>query len=132
MRTQDAKLFSEALEEILASRPVVLDSVNEYLKNCDQMKGEALKDIGKFSNDTYRELVEFLRKNADVKGLVLEIVKLVDKFDFIAEASFFLIKESFKAGNGKTVIEILDGYFEDSVILYKVDKDENNNENNGH
>ena len=132
MRREDAELFAGALMEIMASRPDVLDSVTEYSKNCDQMRGEAIKDIGKFSNDTYRELVEFLRKNADVKGLVLEIVKLVDKFDFIAEASFFLIKESFKAGNGKTVIEILDGYFEDSVILYKVDKDENNNENNGH
>ena len=132
MRAQDAKLFSDGLKEILVSRPDVLNSVTEYFKNCEQMRRDALPNIGEFSNDTYGELVEFLRKNADVKGLVLEIVKLVDKFDFIAEASFFLIKESFKAGNGKTVIEILDGYFEDSVILYKVDKDENNNENNGH
>ena len=117
MRKRDAKLFAGALMEIMASRPDVSDSVIEYYKNCDQMRSEALKDIGKFSNDTYRELVEFLRKNADVKGLVLEIVKLVDKFDFIAEAGFFLIKESLKAGNGKTVIEMLDGYFEDSVML---------------
>lgn len=132
MRREDAELFAGALMEIMASRPDVSDSVIEYSKNCDQMRSEALKDIGKFSNDTYRELVEFLRKNADVKGLVLEIVKLVDKFDFIAEAGFFLIKESLKAGNGKTVIEMLDGYFEDSVMLYEVDKDEDNNENNGH
>ena len=132
MRTQDAKLFTDNLAEIVASRPDVLESVTEYFKNSDQIREAAITDLGKFSNDTYREALEFMRKNADVKGFVLEIVKLVDKFDFIAEASFFLIKESFKAGNGKTVIEILDGYFEDSVILYKVDKDENNNENNGH
>ena len=132
MRAKDAKLFSDGLIEIMASRPDVLDSVTGYFKNRDQTRREAIKDIGNFSNDTYRGVIELMRKNADVKGFVLEIVKLVDKFDFIAEASFFLIKESFKAGDGKTVIEILDGYFEDSVILYKVDKDENNNENNGH
>ena len=133
MRTQDAKLFSEALEEILASRPVVLDSVNEYLKNCDQMKGEALKDIGKFSNDTYRELVEFLRKNADVKGLVLEIVKLVDKFDFIAEATRFLIFQSLKDGDTKAVMAVLEEYFGNSMFINKIAQDnEDNNENNGH
>ena len=132
MRAKHAKLFSDGLIEIMASRSDISDSVNEYFKNCDETRREAIKDIAKFSNDTYREVIELMRKNADVKGFVFEIVKLVDKFDFIAEASFFLIKESFKAGNGKTVIEILDGYFEDSVILYKVDKDENNNENNGH
>lgn len=121
MRKQDAKLFSDALEEILASHPDVLDYVNEYLKNCEQMRGDAIKDIGKFSNDTYREVTEFMRKNADVKGLVLEIVKLIDKLDFIAESCLFLIMQSLKEGHVKTVIAILEEYFEDATIIKKVE-----------
>lgn len=133
MRAKDAKLFAEALEEILASRPDALDSVNEYIKNCDQIKAEAIKDIGKFSNDTYCELIEFLRKNADVKGLVLEIVKLVDRLDFLEETILNMIAQSLKQGQTKEIIEILDEYFENTVFLKITQIDnEDNNENNWH
>lgn len=133
MRAKDAKLFSDGLKEILVSRPDVLDSVTEYFKNSEQMRRDAIKDIGKFSNDTYRELVEFLRKNADVKGLVLAIVKMVDKFDYIADATLFLISQSLKEGDTKAVMAVLDEYFENSMFINKIAQDnEDNNENNGH
>ena len=133
MRAKDAKLFSDGLKEILASRPDVLDSVTEYFKNCEQMRRDALPNIGEFSNDTYGELVEFLRKNADVKGLVLAIVKMVDKFDYIADATLYLISQSLKEGDTKAVMEVLDEYFENSMFINKIAQDdENNNEDNGH
>ena len=133
MRKKDAELFSDGLKEILASRPDVLDSVTEYFKNCEQMRRDALPNIGEFSNDTYGELVEFLRKNADVKGLVLAIVKLVDKFDFIAEATLFLIFQSLKDGDTKAVMAVLEEYFGNSMFINKIAQDnEDNNENNGH
>ena len=133
MRKKDAELFSDGLKEILASRPDVLDSVTEYFKSCEQMRRDALPNIGEFSNDTYGELVEFLRKNADVKGLVPEIVKLVDRFDFLEETTLFMIDESLKQGHTKEIIEILDEYFENTVFfkITQIDN-ENNNENNGH
>ena len=133
MRAKDAKLFSDGLKEILASRPDVLDSVTEYFKNCEQTRRDALPNIGEFSNDTYGELVEFLRKNADVKGIVLEIVKLVDKFDFIAEATLYLIFQSLKDGDTKAVMAVLDEYFGNSMFINKITQDnEDNNEDNGH
>ena len=133
MRAKDAKLFSDGLKEILASRPDVLDSVTEYFKNCEQTRRDALPNIGEFSNDTYRELVEFLRKNADVKGLVLAIVKMVDKFDFIAEATLYLISQSLKDGDTKAVMEVLDEYFGNSMFINKIAQgNEDNNEDNGH
>ena len=133
MRAKDAKLFSDGLIEIMASRPDVLDSVTEYFKNRDQTRREAIKDIGNFSNDTYREVIELMRKNADVKGFVLEIVKLVDKFDFIAEATLFLISQSLKEGDTKAVMAVLDEYFGNSMFINKIAQDnEDNNENNGH
>ena len=133
MRTQDAKLFSDGLIEIMASRPDVLDSVTGYFKNRDQTRREAIKDIGNFSNDTYRGVIELMRKNADVKGFVLEIVKLVDRFDFLEETTLFMIDESLKQGHTKEIIEILDEYFENTVFfkITQIDN-ENNNENNGH
>ena len=101
MRREDSKLYVGALAEIMASRPDISDSVNEYFKNCDETRREAIKDIAKFSNDTYREVIELMRKNADVKGFVFEIVKLVDKFDFIANTTLFLIVQSLKKGQAK-------------------------------
>lgn len=133
MRTQDAKLFTDNLAEIVASRPDVLESVTEYFKNSDQIREAAITDLGKFSNDTYREALEFMRKNADVKGFVPEIVKLIDKLDFLAETGLFLIYQSLQGGKTKEVMEILDEYFKNMVFLNitRID-DENNNENNGH
>ena len=133
MRTQDAKLFTDNLAEIVASRPDVLESVAEYFKNSDQIREAAITDLGKFSNDTYREALEFMRKNADVKGFVPEIVKLIDKLDFLAETGLFLIYQSLQGGKTKEVMEILDEYFKNMVFLNitRID-DENNNENNGH
>ena len=133
MRAKDAKLFSDGLIEIMASRPGVLDSVTGYFKNRDQTRREAIKDIGNFSNDTYRGVIELMRKNADVKGFVLEIVKLVDRFDFLEETTLFMIDESLKQGHTKEIIEILDEYFENTVFfkITQIDN-ENNNENNGH
>ena len=132
MRTQDAKLFSDGLIEIMASRPDVLDSVTGYFKNRDQTRREAIKDIGNFSNDTYRGVIELMRKNADVKGFVLEIVKLVDRFDFLEETTLFMIAQSLKQGQTKELIEILDEYFENTVFfkITQIDN-ESNNENNG-
>ena len=133
MRTQDAKLFTDNLAEIVASRPDVLESVTEYFKNSDQIREAAITDLGKFSNDTYREALEFMRKNADVKGLVLEIVKLIDKLDFLAETGLFLIYQSLQGGKTKEVMEILDEYFKNMVFLNITQIDnEDNNENNGH
>ena len=133
MRAKDAKLFSDGLIEIMASRPDVLDSVTGYFKNRDQTRREAIKDIGNFSNDTYRGVIELMRKNADVKGFVLEIVKLVDRFDFLEETTLFMIDESLKQGHTKEIIEILDEYFENTVFIKITQIDnENNNENNGH
>ena len=133
MRAKDAKLFSDGLIEIMASRPDVLDSVTGYFKNRDQTRREAIKDIGNFSNDTYREVIELMRKNADVKGFILEIVKLVDRFYFLEETTLFMIDESLKQGHTKEIIEILDEYFENTVFfkITQIDN-ENNNENNGH
>ena len=133
MRTQDAKLFTDNLAEIVASRPDVLESVTEYFKNSDQIREAAITDLGKFSNDTYREALEFMRKNADVKGFVFEIVKLIDKLDFLAETGLFLIYQSLQGGKTKEVMDILDEYFKNMVFLNitRID-DENNNENNGH
>ena len=133
MRTQDAKLFTDNLAEIVASRPDVLESVTEYFKNSDQIREAAITDLGKFSNDTYREALEFMRKNADVKGFVPEIVKLIDKLDFLAETGLFLIYQSLQGGKTKEVMEILDEYFKNMVFLNitRID-DEDNNENNGH
>ena len=133
MRTQDAKLFSDGLIEIMASRPDVLESVAEYFKNSDQIREAAITDLGKFSNDTYREALEFIRKNADVKGFVLEIVKLIDKLGFLAETGLFLIYQSLQGGKTKEVMEILDEYFKNMVFLNITQIDnEDNNENNGH
>ena len=133
MRTQDAKLFTDNLAEIVASRPDVLESVTEYFKNSDQIREAAITDLGKFSNDTYREALEFMRKNADVKGFVPEIVKLIDKLDFLAETGLFLIYQSLQGGKTKEVMEILDEYFKNMVFfnITRID-DEDNNENNGH
>lgn len=133
MRTQDAKLFTDNLAEIVASRPDVLESVTEYFKNSDQIREAAITDLGKFSNDTYREALEFMRKNADVKGFVPEIVKLIDKLDFLAETGLFLIYQSLQGGKTKEVMEILDEYFKNMVFLNITQIDnEDNNENNGH
>ena len=132
MRAKDAKLFSDGLIEIMASRPDVLDSVTGYFKNRDQTRREAIKDIAKFSNDTYREVIELMRKNADVKGFVFEIVKLVDKFDFIANTTLFLIVQSLKKGQAKELIEVLDKSFENMAFFKTQIDNENNNENNGH
>ena len=133
MRAKDAKLFSDGLIEIMASRPDVFNSVTEYFKNRDQTRREAIKDIGNFSNDTYREVIELMRKNADVKGFVLEIVKLVDRFDFLEETTLFMIAQSLKQGQTKELIEILDEYFENTVFIKITQIDnEDNNEDNGH
>ena len=133
MRTQDAKLFTGNLAEIVASRADVLESVTEYFKNSDQIREAAITDLGKFSNDTYREALEFMRKNADVKGFVPEIVKLIDKLDFLAETGLFLIYQSLQGGKTKEVMEILDEYFKNMVFLNITQIDnEDNNENNGH
>ena len=133
MRAKDAKLFSDNLAEIVASRPDVLESVTEYFKNSDQIREAAITDLGKFSNDTYREALEFMRKNADVKGFVPEIVKLIDKLDFLAETGLFLIYQSLQGGKTKEVMEILDEYFKNMVFLNITQIDnEDNNENNGH
>ena len=133
MRTQDAKLFTDNLAEIVASRPDVLESVTEYFKNSDQIREAAITDLGKFSNDTYREALEFMRKNADVKGFVPEIVKLIDKLDFLAETGLFLIYQSLQGGKTKEVMEILDEYFKNMVFLNITQIDnEDNNEDNGH
>ena len=133
MRTQDAKLFTDNLAEIVASRPDVLESVTEYFKNSDQIREAAITDLGKFSNDTYREALGFMRKNADVKGFVPEIVKLIDKLDFLAETGLFLIYQSLQGGKTKEVMEILDEYFKNMVFLNITQIDnEDNNENNGH
>ena len=133
MRAKDAKLFTDNLAEIVASRPDVLESVTEYFKNSDQIREAAITDLGKFSNDTYREALEFMRKNADVRGFVLEIVKLIDKLDFLAETGLFLIYQSLQGGKTKEVMEILDEYFKNMVFLNITQIDnEDNNENNGH
>ena len=132
MRKRDAELFTNSILEVMASRPDVFNSVTEYFKNRDQTRREAIKDIGNFSNDTYREVIELMRKNADVKGFVFEIVKLVDKFDFIANTTLFLIVQSLKKGQAKELIEVLDKSFENMAFFKTQIDNEDNNENNGH
>ena len=132
MRKRDAELFTNGILEVMASRPDVFNSVTEYFKNCDQTRREAIKDIGNFSNDTYRGVIELMRKNADVKGFVFEIVKLVDKFDFIANATLFQIVQSLKKGQAMELIEVLDKSFENMAFFKTQIDNENNNEDNGH
>lgn len=133
MRKRDAELFMNSLLEITVPRPDVFNSVTEYFKNRDETRREVIKGIGNFSNDTYREVIELMRKNADVKGFVLEIVKLVDRFDFLEETTLSMIAQSLKQGQTKEIIEILDEYFENTVFLkIKQIDNEDNNENNGY
>lgn len=133
MRAEDLIILNECLNEVTSTRPDVNASLKEYFETNDEMRREAVKDIGKFTNDTYREVADFLRKNADVKGLVVDIVKMLDKFDFISEASLFLVLSSLKEGNSKEVIEVLEDYFKHTyfIKLKWEESDEDNNEDNG-
>ena len=134
MRAEDLMILSACLSEVTSTRPDVNSSLKEYFETNDEMRREAVKDIGKFTNDTYREVTDFLRKNADVKGLVVDIVKMLDKFDFISEVSLFLVLSSLKDGKPKEVIEILEEYFKHTyfIKLKWEESDEDNNEDNGH
>lgn len=134
MRAEDLMILSGCLNEVTSTRPDVNSSLKEYFETNDEMRREAVKDIGKFTNDTYREVADFLRKNADVKGLVVDIVKMLDKFDFISEASLFLVLSSLKDGKTKEVIEILEEYFKHTyfIKLKWEESDEDNNEDSGH
>ena len=133
MRAEDLMILSACLSEVASTRPDVNSSLKEYFETNDEMRREAVKDIGKFTNDTYREVTDFLRKNADVKGLVVDIVKMLDKFDFISEVSLFLVLSSLKDGKPKEVIEILEEYFKHTyfIKLKWEESDEDNNENSG-
>ena len=133
MRAEDLMILSACLSEVTSTRPDVNSSLKEYFETNDEMRREAVKDIGKFTNDTYREVTDFLRKNADVKGLVVDIVKMLDKFDFISEVSLFLVLSSLKDGKPKEVIEILEEYFKHTyfIKLKWEESDEDNNENSG-
>ena len=133
MRAEDLIILNECLNEVTSTRPDVNASLKEYFETNDEMRREAVKDIGKFTNDTYQEVVDFLRKNADVKGLVVDIVKMLDKFDFISEISLFLVLSSLKDGKTKETIEILEDYFKHTyfIKLKWKESDENNNEDNG-
>ena len=133
MRSEDLIILSACRSEVASTRPDVNSSLKEYFETNDEMRREAVKDIGKFTNDTYREVTDFLRKNADVKGLVVDIVKMLDKFDFISEVSLFLVLSSLKDGKPKEVIEILEEYFKHTyfIKLKWEESDEDNNENSG-
>ena len=133
MRAEDLMILSACLSEVTSTRPDVNSSLKEYFETNDEMRREAVKDIGQFTNDTYREVTDFLRKNADVKGLVVDIVKMLDKFDFISEVSLFLVLSSLKDGKPKEVIEILEEYFKHTyfIKLKWEESDEDNNENSG-
>lgn len=133
MRAEDLIILNECLNEVTSTRPDVNASLKEYFETNDEMRREAVKDIGKFTNDTYQEVADFLRKNADVKGLVVDIVKMLDKFDFISETSLFLVLSSLKDGKTKEVIEILEDYFKHTyfIKLKWEESDEDNNEDNG-
>lgn len=133
MMTEDLIMINECLNEVKSTRPDVNASLKEYFETNDETRREAVKDIGKFKNDTYREVADFLRKNADVKGLVVDIVKMLDKFDFISEVSLFLVLSSLKDGKTKEVIEILEEHFKHAyyIKLKREESDEDNNEDNG-
>lgn len=133
MMSEDLIMINECLNEVRSTRPDVNASLKEYFETNDETRREAVKDIGKFKNDTYREVADFLRKNADVKGLVVDIVKMLDKFDFISEVSLFLVLSSLKDGKTKETIEILEEHFRHAyyIKLKREESDENNNEDNG-
>ena len=133
MRKEDAEMFSNELNKIFEQYPDVRKELAKYVENRKEIFESIFNKPEEFAQTFWSDVIEFLGRNAHIKGLVSEMIVIIEILCLTRHICLSSIKEMLEQGKMDEVMRLLDNnetnsFWYDLIIT----EDEDNNENNGH
>ena len=134
MRKEDAEMFSKELDKIFKQYPDVSKELEKYVKNRKKIFETMFTKPVEFAQTFWSDVIEFLGRNAHIKGLVSEMLVIIEILCLTRHIYLSSIKEMLEQGKMDEVMRLLDNSetndFWCNLII--TEDDEDNNEDNGH
>lgn len=133
MRRQDADMFSKELNKIFEQYPDVRKELAKYVENRKKIFESIFNKPEEFAQTFWSDVIEFLARNAHIKGLVSEMLVIIEILCVTRHIFFSSIKEMLEQGRADGVLRMLNDC-ENNSFWYNLiitEDNEDNNEDNG-
>lgn len=133
MRKEDADMFSKELNKIFEQYPDVRKELAKYVENRKKIFESIFNKPEEFAQTFWSDVIEFLARNAHIKGLVSEMLVIIEILCVTRHIFFSSIKEMLEQGRADGVLRMLNDC-ENNSFWYNLiitEDNENNDEDNG-
>ena len=133
MRKEDADMFSKELNKIFEQHPDVRKELAKYVENRKKIFESIFNKPEEFAQTFWSDVIEFLGRNAHIKGLVSEMLVIIEILCVTRQIFFSSIKEMLEQGRADGVLRMLNDC-ENNSFWYNLiitEDNEDNNEDNG-
>lgn len=133
MRRQDADMFSKELNKIFEQYPDVRKELAKYVENRKKIFESIFNKPEEFAQTFWSDVIEFLARNAHIKGFVSEMLVIIEILCVTRHIFFSSIKEMLEQGRADGVLRMLNDC-ENNSFWYNLiitEDNEDNNEDNG-
>ena len=133
MRKEDADMFSKELNKIFEQYPDVRKELAKYVENRKKIFESIFNKPEEFAQTFWSDVIEFLGRNAHIKGLVSEMLVIIEILCLTRHICLSSIKEMLEQGKMDEVMRLLDNN-ETNGFWYNLittEDDEDNDEDNG-
>lgn len=133
MRKEDADMFSKELNKIFEQYPDVRKELAKYVENRKKIFESIFNKPEEFAQTFWSDVIEFLARNAHIKGLVSEMLVIIEILCVTRHIFFSSIKEMLEQGRADGVLRMLNDC-ENNSFWYNLiitEDNEDNNEDNG-
>lgn len=133
MRKEDADMLSKELNKIFEQYPDVRKELAKYVENRKKIFESIFNKPEEFAQTFWSDVIEFLGRYAHIKGVVSEMLVIIEILCVTRHIYFSSIKEMLEMGRADGVLRMLNDC-ENNSFWYNliITEDEDNNEDNGH
>ena len=126
-------MFSKELNKIFEQYPDVRKELAKYVENRKKIFESIFNKPEEFAQTFWSDVIEFLGRYAHIKGVVSEMLVIIEILCVTRHIYFSSIKEMLEMGRADGVLRMLNDC-ENNSFWYNliITEDEDNNENNGH
>ena len=133
MRREDADMFSKELNKIFEQYPDVRKELAKYVENRKKIFESIFNKPEEFAQTFWSDVIEFLGRYAHIKGVVSEMLVIIEILCVTRHIYFSSIKEVLEMGRADVALRVLNDC-ENNIFWHNliITEDEDNNEDNGH
>ena len=125
-------MFSKELNKIFEQYPDVRKELAKYVENRKKIFESIFNKPEEFAQTFWSDVIEFLGRYAHIKGVVSEMLVIIEILCVTRHIYFSSIKEMLEMGRADGVLRMLNDC-ENNSFWYNliITEDEDNNEDNG-